>query len=35
MSNLTYNEWDIPLPLIQEFIKELGKICFPLGKIEF
>ena len=21
--------------LIEEFMKELGKMCFPLGKIEF
>ena len=23
------------IPPIEEFIKELGKVCFPLGKTEF
>ena len=35
ISNLTYNEWEIPLPLIQEFIKELAKHVFRWEKLNF
>ena len=35
ISNLSYNEWDIPLPLIKEFIKELAKHVFRWEKLNF
>ena len=37
LSYLKYNELGIPLPqnFINEFINELGKICFLLRKIKF
>ena len=35
ISILSYNEWDIPLPLIKEFIKELVKHVFRWEKLNF